>query len=246
MQPLPIFIGYDPRQPVSYNVLQHSIAVRASRPVAITPLIIEQLPITRRGLTSFTFTRFLVPWLCGYQGTALYLDIDMLVLADIAELFGLMDDSAVMVSQNRLKYEWASVMLFNCAHPDNRVLTPEYVSAANKLHSISWTRNVGRLPGEWNHLVMYDPPAPAKLVHFTAGIPAYPETRELGYAKEWQADATRATSAKSWEVIMGPSIHAAHVKEFLQGRREGRSADELLPVDGLKEVSVKEPAEPTS
>ena len=89
--------------------------MRATRPVAITPLVIEQLPITRRGLTAFTYTRFLVPWLCDFEGSALYLDIDMLALADIAELFDLMDDSAVMVSKNRLRYEWASVMLFNCA-----------------------------------------------------------------------------------------------------------------------------------
>ena len=74
---LRVFIGYDDRQPVAYNVLQFSIATRSSRPVTITPLIINQLPIKRTGLTPFTFSRFLVPWLCDYQGTALFLDIDM-------------------------------------------------------------------------------------------------------------------------------------------------------------------------
>ncbi len=234
MQRLSIFIGYDPRQPVSYNVLQHSIAIRASRPVAITPLIIDQLPITRRGLTNFTYTRFLVPWLCDFQGSALYLDLDMLALADIAELFDLMDGSAVMVSKNRLKYEWASVMLFNCGHPDNRRLTPDYVSEAENLHQISWTRSIGTLPGEWNHLVMYDPAGPAKLVHFTAGIPLYPETKELGYAKEWLDDATRATTARPWESIMGNSVHAAHVKQYLQARGQGKAPEELLPVGDSK------------
>ena len=76
---LNVFIGYDPRQPVAYNVLQHSIVRHASEPVAITPLILKQLPIERRGLTEFTFSRFLVPYLCGFKGMAVFLDADMVV-----------------------------------------------------------------------------------------------------------------------------------------------------------------------
>ena len=49
---LRIFIGYDPRQNVAYNVLQHSIFTRCSEPLAITPLVIDTLPITRQGLSS--------------------------------------------------------------------------------------------------------------------------------------------------------------------------------------------------
>ena len=36
--------------------------------------------------TEFTYTRFLVPYLCGYQGKAIFIDCDMLCLGDIAEL----------------------------------------------------------------------------------------------------------------------------------------------------------------
>lgn len=64
-----VFIGYDPRQPLAYNVMQHSIARHSSVPVAITPLILDQLPITRRGLTEFTYSRFLVPALCDFKGS---------------------------------------------------------------------------------------------------------------------------------------------------------------------------------
>ncbi len=213
---LRVFIGYDDRQPVAYNVLQFSIATRSSRPVAITPLIISQLPIKRSGLTPFTFSRFLVPWLCDFQGVALFLDIDMLVLGDIAELFDMIDDNAIMVSKNRLKFEWASVMLFNCGHPDNRVLTPEYVETAENLHSISWTAGVGNLPSEWNHLVMYDEPKPAKLVHYTAGIPCFPETKDLGYGPEWMNELKTAMAAKSWHTLMARSVHAKPVLERLK------------------------------
>src|ERR1700741_4365040 len=100
-RPLLIFIGYDHRQAVPYNGLQFSLYRRSSRPRSISPLVLPTLPMKRQGLTPFTFSRFLVPWLCDYQGWALFLDIDFLALADIAELFALADDRhAAMVSKN--------------------------------------------------------------------------------------------------------------------------------------------------
>ena len=119
-----IFIGYDGRQPISYTVLQSSIIRRTSEPVSIAPLVLKTLPIKRQGLTPFTFSRFLVPHLCHYEGWALFLDIDILLLDDISKLFRLADDKyAIMVSKNEHKFEWASVMLFNCGHPANKSLT---------------------------------------------------------------------------------------------------------------------------
>ena len=136
---LRIFIGFDTHQPVAYNVLQNSIVANCSQPVAITPLVLRTLPITRRSLTQFTFTRFLVPYLCNYEGWALFLDADIVLRGDIAELFSFADDRyTVMVSKNTHKFEWASVMLFNCAK--NKILTPEYVEDLNTqgLHGINW------------------------------------------------------------------------------------------------------------
>jgi hypothetical protein len=91
---LQIYIGFDSREPLAYHVLAHSIMQRASRPVSITPLIQPQLRAcglyTReRGATEsteFSLTRFLVPYLSGYEGTSLFLDSDMLCQADICEL----------------------------------------------------------------------------------------------------------------------------------------------------------------
>jgi hypothetical protein len=73
---LRIFVGHDPLQPVSTTVLVHSIISRASKPVCVTPLSLKTLPIKRRGLTEFTYSRFLVPYLCDYQGWSLFLDTD--------------------------------------------------------------------------------------------------------------------------------------------------------------------------
>ncbi len=38
-----IFIGFDPREAVAYNVLAHAIQARASQPVTIAPLMLSQL-----------------------------------------------------------------------------------------------------------------------------------------------------------------------------------------------------------
>jgi len=213
---LKIFIGYDHRQPVSYNVLQQSILIRSSKPVSITPLVLHQLPMQRQGLTPFTFTRFLVPYLCDYKGWALFLDIDMLLLADISKLFDLADDKyTVMVSKNKIRFEWASMMLFNCSKC--KILTPRYIEIAKNLHGIEWAKDeeIGDIPNEWNHLVGYDKvrdgvkdAKPAKLVHYTQGIPCFKETQDSEYAKQWLQEEDMMCAALPWFDLMGHSVHA--------------------------------------
>lgn len=221
---LRVFIGFDHRQFVSFNVLQQSIFRHSSKPVAITPLVInkepylndlvkDQLPIKKQGLTPFTFSRFLVPSLCNYEGWALFLDSDILVRSDIAELFSLADDKyAVMVSKNKIEFEWSSVMLFNCAKC--KMLTPNYIEnfTSTKLLWIN-PEEVGNLPSEWNHLVGYDEKRPdAKLIHYTQGNPCFPETIDCEYAKDWHDEHRLLNSAVSWVELMGNSVHAMHLK----------------------------------
>ncbi len=237
---LRIFIGYDHRQPVAYNVLQQSILRHSSKPVAITPLIYDQLPITRgnwkgqkdydptknMSLTPFTYSRFLVPWLCNYHGQALFLDIDMLLLDDVAKLFELAQSPmngpnyAVHVVKNPQKFEWASLMLFNCGHPQNQILTPDYINDADNtwLHQLNWLppEAIGELPAEWNHLVGYNDPRPdAKCVHYTQGIPCFPETQQSEYLAEWHHEHRLSNSAYPWLALMGNSVHA---KQLGDGR----------------------------
>lgn len=212
-----IFIGADERQPIAFNVAQHSIYDHASIPVSVTRLAIETLPVKRRGLTSFTFTRYLAPWLCGYEGYALFADADVLFRADIAELAALKPDAAVSVVPHTsvvkhgetvsTVFERNAVMLFNCAKCKN--LTPEYISdgAPNKLPE--WAESIGELPKEWNHLVGYDPPNPnAKIAHFTMGIPCFPQTKDDEFGDEWRATQRAMNGTVSWEQIMGNSVHA--------------------------------------
>ena len=100
MNPIPIFIGYDPRERAATNVLIDSLYQHSSMPLAITPLVTPQLEaqgLYRRDRdpkqsTAFSFTRFLVPHLTGYQGWALFMDCDMLCRADIKALWDQRDD----------------------------------------------------------------------------------------------------------------------------------------------------------
>jgi hypothetical protein len=213
MTPLRIFIGYDAREPVAYHVLAHSILTRASIPVAITPLVQPQLracELYQRDRdplesTAFSLTRFLVPYLSGYEGWSLYLDCDMLCRADLRDL-PLPINAAVAVCQHDYtprtatkffdqpqttypRKNWSSLMVFY--GPDCRPLTPEYVNTATpaELHRLDWAPSVGALPLDWNWLVgEYAPNPLAKMLHYTLGGPWFPETRHCDHAKDWEAE----------------------------------------------------------
>lgn len=216
--PIRVFIGYDPRQPVAVQVVAHSVFTRASVPVAITPLKLATLPMTRRGLTEFTYSRFLVPYLSGYRGLSIFLDADMLCLGDVKELLQHAHEDAdrdLWVVQNERRFEWPSLMVFNNARCT--VLTPEYVdNPKSPVMELTWATRIGALPREWNQLVCYDPPNPdAKLVHFTQGIPCWPETKGVEFSDAWHKEAQASMSTVSFDALMGNSVHAKHVRERL-------------------------------
>lgn len=205
---LRVFIGADPRQPISANVLAHSINTRSSEPVAITMLRLNQLPLDRTGLTEFTYSRFLVPWLCDYKGVALFVDADMLCLGDIADLFEYAKDekSGVYVVKNKQKFEWPSLMLFNCNQCWK--LTPEAINYAENLFKMEQWAEVGDLPPEWNHCVGYDSPVSnVQLVHYTQGVPVWRETEACEYSEEWHSERKAMMATCSFEELMGNSVH---------------------------------------
>lgn len=209
--PLSVFIGYDSRQPVAHAVAAESVSVHASRAVPITALRLNQLPITRRGLTEFTYSRYLVPYLSGYTGFSLYLDSDILCRADVLDLLpfpiAYPEMAVFVVPQKTLHFERPSVMLFN--NEKCRILTPEYVEdTKHPLSDLAWASGVHGLPPLWNHLVGYDEPKTnAKIVHFTKGIPIWPETKESEFVGEWWAVLQRLGSSVSFQELMGKSVH---------------------------------------
>jgi len=213
--PLKIMIGFDQSESVAMHVLIHSILARASKPVSITPIYLNNIRdvYTKqrdpKQSNEFSFTRFLTPYLSNYEGWSLFLDCDMMLRTDIAELFELADpDKAVMVVKHHYtpttdrKYlgavqyryprkNWSSVMLFN--NSKCKALTPEYVNHASamELHRFAWTEDalIGALPLEWNHLVSeYPPNKNAKIVHWTIGGPYFKEYQDVEFADQWRTE----------------------------------------------------------
>ena len=212
-----VFIGWDSREQDAAEVCRYSILKHTSEPVEIHFLKLKELQ-AQDGLytresdpdssTEFTFSRFLVPYLCNYTGTALFVDCDFLFTHDIAELFDLAtDEHAVHVVQhnyvppNTIKMDgqtqhqyprknWSSLMLFNCAHPDCAVLTRDIVNTqtGQYLHRFEWTDKIGNLNRTWNWLVnWYHEPVDGKpkAIHYTEGGPWFPAHEHTEYGANW-------------------------------------------------------------
>lgn len=210
-------IGYDPVESGTAYTLAHSLHRRSSMPISFTFIDLENLKgiLTRERhplqSNEFSFSRFLPPWIMGYEGWAVFSDCDMIALDDPAKLWARRDDKyAVMVVHHnhvpkeevkylgnvQTKYErknWSSVILWNCGHPACRKLTPEYVNTADglDLHQFKWLEDseIGYLPSYWNHLVGHDPyPSNPSLVHWTTGGPWLDEYKNADFHLEWNTN----------------------------------------------------------
>jgi lipopolysaccharide biosynthesis glycosyltransferase len=215
MKPIPIFIGYDPREAVAYHTCANSIIRHASQPVAIVPLALnlfnDYTETHTDGSNQFIYSRFLVPHLMGYSGHAIFMDGDMIVRGDIVELWNLKEfDKDVQVvkhdyqtkmtekylgakNENYPRKNWSSVILWNCNSHPNRKLTPEFVqkSTGAELHRFTWIDNarIGELPKEWNWLPdEYGPNLDAKLLHYTLGTPCFHEFATTPQGDEWHRE----------------------------------------------------------
>jgi lipopolysaccharide biosynthesis glycosyltransferase len=176
-----IFIGWDRREDVAYQVARYSINKRNSN-IQVSPLKLDILrdsklywrEIDKLASTEFTFTRFLVPYLNGYKGWSIFVDCDFLFLDDPQKLFDLADDRyAVQVVQHDYtpteatkmdgqqqhlypRKNWSSMILFNCAHPKNKALNLENINTQTGawLHQFKWLddEEIGKIHHEWNWL----------------------------------------------------------------------------------------------
>lgn len=177
-----VFIGYDIREDIAFQVCEYSIKKHNST-AEVIPL--KQKDLRESGIytraidplssTEFTFTRFLVPYLSDYTGWAVFVDCDFVFVDDVKKLFDEADNKyAVMVVKHnyspseglkmdgckQLPYprkNWSSTILWNCGHPLNRKLTPDIVNTETGqfLHRFQWLNDekIGELQPEWNWLV---------------------------------------------------------------------------------------------
>jgi len=208
-----IFIGYDSKEKVAFSTLSYSIIKNSTKPISITPIYLNNIKDDfvreRNNLSSteFSFSRFIIPHLMNYQGWALFMDCDMLMKADVSELWRLRDDRyAVQVCKHDYtpkektkflgqtqtaypKKNWSSVMLMNCKKCTQ--LTPNYVNRASglELHQYKWLEGdhlIGELPLEWNWLVgEYEHKEDVKNVHYTKGGPWFEEYKNCDYSQDW-------------------------------------------------------------
>jgi hypothetical protein len=206
-----LFCGYDAREAIGFHVFVASVLQRASVPVAIHPLDAKGLPA---GSNSFTFSRFLVPYLMGFKGHAIFADAsDMLMLADIAELDALFNPGyALQVvqhpdysSRHARKYvgtgmecdqsnydrkNWASLMLINCEHPAWGISNPLRIRQMAPLDLLqlrfALSAEIGTLDSKWNRLVDEGHPVEsAAVLHWSSGIPGFTHYANAPGAEHW-------------------------------------------------------------
>lgn len=106
--PFRVFIGWDKGEPEAYDVARSSLERHASIPVKITPIKLEARDLYSRGedslaSTEFTYSRFLTPYLAGFQEWALFCDCDFLWLGDIAELLEFADETKALLAGSGLR-----------------------------------------------------------------------------------------------------------------------------------------------
>ena len=210
---LKIFVGYDGEiEPVAYHAFCQSVIEKSSVPVSFTPLALNTLneytENHQDGSNAFSYSRFLVPYLCDYEGIAIFCDGDMICNGDIAELvnYVIEDQSkAVFVvkhdykTKHPVKYlgnknedyprkNWSSVILFNNTHNNDLTLEAVMNNDGKYLHRFSWLKDdqIGELPIEWNYLESENEPMDnIKLIHYTIGTPCFEGYKDTDNAYHW-------------------------------------------------------------
>lgn len=217
-----IYIGWDTREDIAYQVCKHSIQRRSpdTEVVALKQHELRATGVYTRSVdplssTEFTFTRFLVPYLNDYKGWAVFCDCDFVWSIPAEELEQYFDETKAVVcvqhdytpapgvkmdGQQQLPYprkNWSSMILWNCAHPSNRQITPDVVNRETGayLHRFQWLDDseIGNMPPAYNWLVSwYQEPADGtpKIYHWTEGGPWFVDTHfECDYHDVWKQEA---------------------------------------------------------
>ena len=161
-----IFVGYDSREDIAWQVCKHSLLRHSDDGLTVVPIrqsILRELGLYTRSpdlgaSTEFSLTRFLTPYLAAQHGWVLFCDCDFLFTSDVRNIFDRLDRTkAVYCVQHdyapahQVKMDgkrqaiyprknWSSLMVFNCDHPDVRALTPAVVNSVSPafLHRFEW------------------------------------------------------------------------------------------------------------
>lgn len=186
--PIRVFVGLSPDQRVAYEVLAHSLRRNTRHPLQVRPIDALHLPVPQeprnRMRTGFSFARFEIPRLCGYEGRALYLDADMLVLGDVADLWSLpLEGADLLYSDQPPEGALArfSVLLLDCGRlrwSGERVVREldqgryTYELLMHELCVVPEESRKPAIPRDWNALDRFEP-GRTRLLHYTS-VPTQP------------------------------------------------------------------------
>ncbi len=165
---------------LAVKVLSYTLHKWTKRPLEVVPLYRCGIEIPKpkharnRPRTPFSFQRFLLPELGGFERRTIYLDSDMIVFSDIGELYDTpMDGADVLATEStpgrKVVY---SVLLMDAKCPwriseivkslDSKELSYEDLMFKFKVPG----RVEVRLPYQWNSLERFEP-GETKLLHYT-------------------------------------------------------------------------------
>jgi hypothetical protein len=208
-----IFIGWDRRFPVAGRVLAYSLRKYSSIPLDIRFLdnlhLRECYGFERQfdplATTEFTYSRFLVPWLCGYDGPALFMDNDMLCRGDVGQLLAycctrktmplrVVKHDHVPTATTKMygcpqtsypRKNWSSLMFMNCEYL--KCWTKDVVQTASgkRLHRFEdlCDDEIGELPAQWNHLDTLR--VDTGIIHWTSGMLWSDSSKTWPYQNIW-------------------------------------------------------------
>jgi lipopolysaccharide biosynthesis glycosyltransferase len=197
IEPMLIFVGADVSQDIAARVLEYSIHKHATRPVRVVALTSVEMPTPKhesnRARTGFSFVRFAIPKLAKYRGRALYVDSDMLVFTDVAELWNIeFGEQKILCTTQQLPeawndFKWAhpgrqfSVMMLDCSRLpwdltdivkglDEEKYT--YPQLMFEMCLVKPNEIDDRIPPRWNCLEHYEE-GESSLLHYTV-VPTQP------------------------------------------------------------------------
>jgi len=243
--PVRVYAAATEAQMLAVKVLEYSIRKHASLTVQVSPLHLSGIEIPtpakpeNRPRTPFSFQRFLIPALTGYQGKAIYLDSDMQVFQDIRRLWNVpLEDADLLAVQepgSTGRRPQFSVMVLDCA------------SLRWDIQEIVQSLNAGRLTYEqlmyemavaskirasldpvWNSLERYHPEETC-LLHYTDmnTQPWLSRDNPLGYL--WTRDLFEAIDRKFLSANeIGEHVQRGFVRPSLLYQVEHRIEDSYI------------------
>ena len=140
--------------------LEYTLKKHSSQPIEVTWMRQSKDPHspfngwkTKTWATPFSGFRWAIPELCNFQGRAIYMDVDMICLADIAELINVDMAGKPALGKPYNGVIETSVMLMDCEALKKHMPSIDNMKQTDKVQvSMSWKVKplMGKLDNRWN------------------------------------------------------------------------------------------------